>query len=388
MKRLNQLFMTAALVVGTLLATGGQEAKAAATDDFSDVSKSHAYYNEIMYLKERGVIQSVDKFNPNDLATRQQVILMIGRSLGLDDTPRKTIFKDVTIVNKDSGVIQSAYEAGIAKGYPGNILKGYENVSRGHIAAFIARGFEDRIEVGKYPIQEFKDVRVGTTEYEPVRLLTSAGVINGYGDGTFKPNQKVSRQHVATMLARALGYKDLDAVEGAELKLIKMKNSEAILVRTDKNAFLINSGLESDVGELIANLQQLKVKKLDYVVVTNEEATSYEAIPSIHKKIPVGVIFYGGTSGNSALATSLAVMKTNYDVDAALLEKGAFLAIQEKSKTEGFEVTQGILPILEAGDVTNSSEVALTLHYNGMKITIDDFMSNARNTNETTYTLK
>ncbi|MFY0516547.1 S-layer homology domain-containing protein [Lysinibacillus sp. UGB7] len=388
MKRLNQLFMTAALVVGTLLATGGQEAKAASTDDFSDVSKSHAYYNEIMYLKERGVIQSVDKFNPNDLATRQQVILMIGRSLGLDDTPRKTIFKDVTFVNKDSGVIQSAYEAGIANGYLGNILKGYENVSRGHIAAFIARGFEDRIEVGKYPTQEFKDVRVGTTEYEPVRLLTSAGVINGYGDGTFKPNQKVSRQHVATMLARALGYKDVDAVEGAELKLIKMKNSEAVLVRTDKNAFLINSGLESDVGELVANLQQLKVKKLEYVVVTNEEATSYEAIPSIHKKIPVGVIFYGGTSGNSALATSLAVMKTNYDVDAALLEKGAFLAIQEKSKTEGFEVTQGISPILVAGDVTNSSEVALTLHYNGMKIAIDDFISNARNTNETTYTLK
>lgn len=388
MKRLNQLFMTAALVVGTLLATGGQEAKAASSDDFSDVPKSHTYYNEIMYLKERGIVQSVDKFNPNDLATRQQVILMIGRSLELDDTPRKATFKDVTFVNKDSGVIQSAYEAGIAKGYPGNILKGYENVSRGHIAAFIARGFEGKIEVGKYPIQEFTDVRFGTTEYEPVRLLTSAGVINGYGDGTFKPNQKVSRQHVATMLARAMGYKDVNAIEGAELKLIKMKNSEAVLIRTNKNAFLINSGLESDSAELIANLKQLKVKKLDYIVITNEEAASYEAIPSIHKEIPISVVFYGGTAENSALATTLAVMKANHDVDAALLEKGAFLAIKENSKTEGFEVTEGIPPILEAGDVVNSSEVDLTLHYNGMQVPIDEFVSNAHESNEMTQTLK
>ena len=50
----------------------------------------------------------------------------------------------------------------------------------------------------------FTDVQADSYYYESVLNLSSRGVINGYGDGTFKPNQPVTREHAAVMLVKSL----------------------------------------------------------------------------------------------------------------------------------------------------------------------------------------
>ncbi len=40
--------------------------------------------------------------------------------------------------------------------------------------------------------------------YEEILFLTDAGVIAGYPDGTFRPNEKVTRAQAAMMIGRAL----------------------------------------------------------------------------------------------------------------------------------------------------------------------------------------
>lgn len=52
--------------------------------------------------------------------------------------------------------------------------------------------------------QDFKDVTKADSHYDAIRSLSGQNIISGYGDGTFKPYQNISRQHVAVILARSL----------------------------------------------------------------------------------------------------------------------------------------------------------------------------------------
>ncbi len=50
----------------------------------------------------------------------------------------------------------------------------------------------------------FYDVIPGAWSYEYIRKVCQAGVMNGYTDGTFKPEQPVTRQELAVCLAKIL----------------------------------------------------------------------------------------------------------------------------------------------------------------------------------------
>ncbi|MER2089924.1 MAG: S-layer homology domain-containing protein, partial [Sporosarcina sp.] len=52
--------------------------------------------------------------------------------------------------------------------------------------------------------QSFKDVPHNHPYKEIIQNMQARGMINGYPDGTFKPNEKVSRKHVAQLLGKAL----------------------------------------------------------------------------------------------------------------------------------------------------------------------------------------
>ncbi|RAK23460.1 S-layer family protein [Anoxybacillus vitaminiphilus] len=52
---------------------------------------------------------------------------------------------------------------------------------------------------------KFKDIPEDFWAKEEIEFLSSAGIIKGYNDGTFKPNQPVKRVQAAIMITRALG---------------------------------------------------------------------------------------------------------------------------------------------------------------------------------------
>lgn len=51
----------------------------------------------------------------------------------------------------------------------------------------------------------FTDVDVGAPFFQEIEALAASGITTGYPDGTFKPNNPVTRGAVAAFLARALG---------------------------------------------------------------------------------------------------------------------------------------------------------------------------------------
>ncbi|MGE7914482.1 S-layer homology domain-containing protein [Lysinibacillus xylanilyticus] len=80
-----------------------------------------------------------------------------------------------------------------------------DNVTRGEFASYLAKAMN---------LQEtsdivFKDVPDTYLHAKDIKLAASAGIITGYGDGSFKPNAAISRQHMAIMLERAIDYLEI-----------------------------------------------------------------------------------------------------------------------------------------------------------------------------------
>lgn len=48
----------------------------------------------------------------------------------------------------------------------------------------------------------FKDVKEGFWAKEAIEALAEKGIITGYEDGTFKPNEPITRAEVATIISR------------------------------------------------------------------------------------------------------------------------------------------------------------------------------------------
>jgi len=165
---------------------------------FADVPPIHSSYEDVKYMFEKGILD----FGDTDIVTRAEVIGYIARSVGLDGTPKNTRFKDVSIKNKYSGYIHSAFEAGIVNGFSDDTFRPNEEVTRGHAAVFIARAFD--LPHGQHVV--IKDVSEGDLEYTAVQQLYALDITKGYGDGTFRPNNSLTRAHLITFLARTLQY--------------------------------------------------------------------------------------------------------------------------------------------------------------------------------------
>jgi len=55
---------------------------------------------------------------------------------------------------------------------------------------------------------EFSDVPVGSTFYPYIHCLACLGIINGYPDGSFKPNNDVTRGQLSKIVSNSAGFSD------------------------------------------------------------------------------------------------------------------------------------------------------------------------------------
>ena len=106
-----------------------------------------------------------------------------------------TTAKEVTVL---SGL-------GVINGYPDGTFKPANIVTRAEMAKMIivALGLEDFAVATTSP---YSDMWQASWAQGFVSYATSLGIITGYPDGTFKPNQTVSYNEASAMIVRALGY--------------------------------------------------------------------------------------------------------------------------------------------------------------------------------------
>lgn len=111
---------------------------------------------------------------------------------------------------------------------------------------------------GRITIKYFTDI--GNSGYrEGIELAAAAGIINGYADGTFKPNAQVTRAQFITMLYRAagsptvkppegkteieLGFTDADTISNAYKTAVAWGVQKGIIKGYEDNTFRPNQAI-------------------------------------------------------------------------------------------------------------------------------------------------
>ena len=178
-----------------------------------DVTKNYAikYVNGTLTMLE--VLNKEDHFNyiigtpeglslPTANVTRAEVATIFFR-LMTDDARAKfdsldNSFSDVAKGKWYNRAISTLAKAGIIKGDPAGTYRPGDPITRAEMAAIIAR-FGDFKEGGK----TFSDIS-GHWAQKYIELAASNGWINGNPDGTFKPNNKITRAETVAMINRVL----------------------------------------------------------------------------------------------------------------------------------------------------------------------------------------
>lgn len=184
-----------------------------------DVTKNYAikYVNGTLTMLE--VLNKEDHFNyiigtpeglslPTANVTRAEVATIFFR-LMTDDARAKfdsldNNFSDVAKGKWYNRAISTLANAGIIKGDPAGTYRPGDPITRAEMAAIIAR-FGDFKEGGK----TFNDIS-GHWAQKYIELAASNGWINGNPDGTFKPNNNITRAETVAMINRVLDRQTKD----------------------------------------------------------------------------------------------------------------------------------------------------------------------------------
>ncbi|MGG1292664.1 S-layer homology domain-containing protein [Bacillus smithii] len=117
-------------------------------------------------------------------------------------------FRDVPKSSYAYSAIVELAERGVVSGYSDGTFHPNETVTRGQFAGMIARAFN--LPKGS---SHFKDVPKSKALYEEISKAADAGIIKGTG-GNFYPDRPVTRADMAVMLDRAMNLKGNFKEEG------------------------------------------------------------------------------------------------------------------------------------------------------------------------------
>ena len=107
--------------------------------------------------------------------------------------------------------VQTAYEHGIVNGKDSNVFDPDAPMKRAELVAVLSRLADGKVaDKGEEAADAYSDINGIEWYADYVGWASSAGLVNGYGDGTFRAEEPIIRQELAAMLDRFLTYMFLE----------------------------------------------------------------------------------------------------------------------------------------------------------------------------------
>lgn len=111
-------------------------------------------------------------------------------------------FEDLPSTHPSFEIIIEMYNLGYISGYPNGTFRPTENISRNHVAALLARVLPlEPVRAAK----EFKDVPKKNPYYESIQRVQRAGIMTGDQNGNFNPTASLTRAQIAKIIDLAFG---------------------------------------------------------------------------------------------------------------------------------------------------------------------------------------
>lgn len=183
-------------------------------DDFTDVSRSDWYYQFVDYVTSKGYFNGVaDKtFAPADNMTRAMFVTVLFRFHGAKGDRSQSAFTDVAPGEWYTDAINWAAANRIVDGVGNGKFAPNDPITRAQMCTMIERYLVLYRKAWKVTLPETGSVSVMVDEsaipayaLAAVKQCQRHGLVNGFEDGTFRPNGQMSRAMFAMVLWRVAG---------------------------------------------------------------------------------------------------------------------------------------------------------------------------------------
>lgn len=184
---------------------------------FTDVPKDAWYHDYVYDLVYRGVVNGMTAttYEPEGKLTRAQFVKLLACSLADAETLKtyegKHPFKD-SEGHWAEAYIAWAKDKGIVEGVSATEFDPEAPITREQMATIFGRyALKQGIELPKdaAPAQSFPDAdKISEYAREFVELMRIAGILNGYEDGTFRPQGNATRAEAAKLFSLFLSITD------------------------------------------------------------------------------------------------------------------------------------------------------------------------------------
>ena len=179
------------------------------TGVFEDIDADHYAFEAIETLYERGIISGdgTNKVYPNVGITREETAKV---AIGINNIE---LVKGLPINFVDANEVSSwaidyvatAIEEGILTGYGDGTLKPRKTVTRGEMVAIIIRALGVQTNDAT---TNFSDVPSDLWSAKYISAASQLGFVNGYEDGSFRPEQAITRAEAFMIYFRVLQFRD------------------------------------------------------------------------------------------------------------------------------------------------------------------------------------
>lgn len=167
------------------------------------VTYDDSTYKVYVYVKREGdklVVGSFDIYKDGLSVAGETITFHNTIDTGRDDYIPIII---PTIINKDTGMLNKTDHFAYVIGYPDGTVHPNGQITRAEVATIFFRLLKDEVRDGAFTTSNsYSDVAYGKWYNNPISTMSALGIITGYPDGTFKPNKPITRAEFAAIAAR------------------------------------------------------------------------------------------------------------------------------------------------------------------------------------------
>jgi len=168
---------------------------------FSDLADGDPYQNAVTYLHDSGIVSGYEDgtFRPYNQVTRAQVAKIVVLAFGLPlVTPAQTQrFTDVAAEDVFRPYIETAYAHGLVSGYEDGTFRPNNNVTRGQLTKIVVEAAG--LKLANPQSGSFSDVGEESPFYSYIETAYAHGLLAGYPDGTFRADEQANRGQVCKL---------------------------------------------------------------------------------------------------------------------------------------------------------------------------------------------
>lgn len=177
------------------------------SDTYKSELDGHWAENEITNLVDAEVVQGFGDgtLGLNRNITRAQFITMLVRALALDISDYNGSFADISKNDWHADYMETAFRNGWIQGDGTNAYPN-RNITREEMTKILVSAFEQKYgEIDTLPENKFTDIdEISLWANEFINKAVGAGLVNGMGNGEFKPKDNAKREQAMVLIYRLI----------------------------------------------------------------------------------------------------------------------------------------------------------------------------------------